>query len=193
MRTSVGPSWSHGEPSHRASADSRLYWRRLVLPRSRRGARARGGTSPPHRAGRWAAFVEDVDVPGLPATPEGIAGWTVARTLVGAATLQRETGDCAAVVLDRIMQTIRERAELKRLVRGLKAGGQLRHRDRLDDPARPGRVLPGHSARLLQSPSAELVRRHLHRGGRDDGNDRVDRHPQDRRHKDLGEPWSCSH
>ena len=186
---------------------------------------------------RWAAFAEDVDVAGLPATPERIAGWTVAGTLaiaavalaagkpvlavlallapvvvhlvvsaranaarrdfdaqladnlqivasamragqsfVGAlavavedamepakrelhravtderlgvpldealgraarrmrseeleyvglvATLQRETGGSTAEVLDRITQTIRERAELKRLVRGLTAQGRL--------------------------------------------------------------------
>ena len=34
------------------------------------------------------------------------------------ATLQRETGGSTAEVLDRVTQTIRERAELKRLVRG---------------------------------------------------------------------------
>lgn len=186
---------------------------------------------------RWAAFAEDVDVAGLPATPERIAGWTVAGTLVVAvlalavgqpvlallalvapvvvhlvvskrasaarrefdaqladnlqvvasamragqsfvgalavavedaleparrelhravtderigvpldealgraarrmrseeleyvglvATLQRETGGSTAEVLDRVTQTIRERAELKRLVRGLTAQGRL--------------------------------------------------------------------
>jgi tight adherence protein B len=186
---------------------------------------------------RWAAFAEDVDVAGLPATPERIAGWTVAGTLgvavlapalgrpilallalvapvvvhlvvsaranaarrefeaqladnlqivasamragqsfAGAlavavedamepakrelhrvvtderlgvpldealgraarrmgseeleyvglvAMLQRETGGSTAEVLDRITQTIRERAELKRLVRGLTAQGRL--------------------------------------------------------------------
>jgi tight adherence protein B len=186
---------------------------------------------------RWAAFAEDVDVAGLPATPDRIAGWTIAGTLlvallaiaagkpvlallamvapvvvhlvvasranaarrdfdaqladnlqvvasamragqsfVGAlavavedamepakrelhravtderlgvpldealgraarrmrseeleyvglvATLQRETGGSTAEVLDRITQTIRERAELKRLVRGLTAQGRL--------------------------------------------------------------------
>ena len=41
------------------------------------------------------------------------------------ATLQRETGGSTAEVLDRITQTIRERAELKRLVRGLTAQGRL--------------------------------------------------------------------
>jgi tight adherence protein B len=41
------------------------------------------------------------------------------------ATLQRETGGSTAEVLDRITQTIRERAELRRLVRGLTAQGRL--------------------------------------------------------------------
>jgi tight adherence protein B len=41
------------------------------------------------------------------------------------ATLQRETGGSTAEVLDRITQTIRERAELKRLVRTLTAQGRL--------------------------------------------------------------------
>jgi tight adherence protein B len=41
------------------------------------------------------------------------------------ATLQRETGGSTAEVLDRITQTIRERAELTRLVRGLTAQGRL--------------------------------------------------------------------
>jgi tight adherence protein B len=41
------------------------------------------------------------------------------------ATLQRETGGSTAEVIDRITQTIRERAELKRLVRGLTAQGRL--------------------------------------------------------------------
>lgn len=41
------------------------------------------------------------------------------------ATLQRETGGSTAEVLDHITQTIRERAELKRLVRGLTAQGRL--------------------------------------------------------------------
>ena len=41
------------------------------------------------------------------------------------ATLQRDTGGSTAEVLDRITQTIRERAELKRLVRGLTAQGRL--------------------------------------------------------------------
>lgn len=195
---------------------------------------ARRGPAPSRR---WAAFAEDVDVAGLSATPERIAQWTVATTLVLAllalavgrpvlvllaflapvvvhsivssranaarrrfdaqladnlqvvasamragqsfvgaltvaiedaqepakrelhravtderlgvpldealghvarrmrseeleyvgmvATLQRETGGSTAEVLDRITQTIRERAELKRLVRGLTAQGRL--------------------------------------------------------------------
>ena len=41
------------------------------------------------------------------------------------ATLQRETGGSTAEVLDRITHTIRERAELKRMVRGLTAQGRL--------------------------------------------------------------------
>jgi tight adherence protein B len=41
------------------------------------------------------------------------------------ATLQRETGGSTAEVLERITQTIRERAELKRLVRTLTAQGRL--------------------------------------------------------------------
>ena len=41
------------------------------------------------------------------------------------ATLQRETGGNTADVIDRVTQTIRERAELKRLVRGLTAQGRL--------------------------------------------------------------------
>ncbi len=41
------------------------------------------------------------------------------------ATLQRETGGSMAEVLEHITQTIRERAELKRLVRGLTAQGRL--------------------------------------------------------------------
>lgn len=41
------------------------------------------------------------------------------------ATLQRETGGSTAEVLDHITQTIRERAELKRLVRALTAQGRL--------------------------------------------------------------------
>jgi tight adherence protein B len=41
------------------------------------------------------------------------------------ATLQRETGGSTAEVLDRVTQTIRERSELKRLVRGLTAQGRL--------------------------------------------------------------------
>jgi tight adherence protein B len=41
------------------------------------------------------------------------------------AMLQRETGGSTAEVLDHITQTIRERAELKRLVRGLTAQGRL--------------------------------------------------------------------
>jgi tight adherence protein B len=41
------------------------------------------------------------------------------------AMLQRETGGSTAEVLDRITQTIRERAELKRLVRTLTAQGRL--------------------------------------------------------------------
>jgi tight adherence protein B len=41
------------------------------------------------------------------------------------ATLQRETGGRTAEVLERITQTIRERAELKRLVRTLTAQGRL--------------------------------------------------------------------
>jgi tight adherence protein B len=41
------------------------------------------------------------------------------------ATLQRETGGSTAEVLGRITQTIRERAELKRLVRGLTSQGRL--------------------------------------------------------------------
>jgi tight adherence protein B len=41
------------------------------------------------------------------------------------ATLQRETGGSTAEVLDHITQTIRERAELKRLVRTLTAQGRL--------------------------------------------------------------------
>ena len=233
----------------------------LVVRASRRPARARiadftGGVSSSDEAAealavldaekarrrrtpsrRWAAFAEDVDVADLPATPERIAGWTAAGTLVGAvlalatgkpvlallalvapvvvhlvvsaranaarrefdaqladnlqvvgsamragqsfvgalavavedamepakrelhravtderigvpldealaraarrmrseeleyvglvATLQRETGGSTAEVLDRITQTIRERAELKRLVRGLTAQGRL--------------------------------------------------------------------
>jgi tight adherence protein B len=233
----------------------------LVVRASRRTAQARiadftGGASPSDEAAetqvelerdeahrhrtssrRWAAFAEDVDVAGLPATPERIAGWTVAGTLVVAllafvlgkpvlgllalgapvvvhlivssranaarrefdaqladnlqvvasamragqsfvgalavavedamepakrelrravtderlgvpldealrraarrmrseeleyvglvATLQRETGGSTAEVLDRITQTIRERAELKRLVRTLTAQGRL--------------------------------------------------------------------
>jgi tight adherence protein B len=229
----------------------------LVVRGSRRTARARiadfTGDAPPPAAvplpefeearrrrtpsRRWVAFAEDVDVAALPATPERIAGWTVAGTLlvavlafvvgspalallvlaapvvvhlvvsaradaarrefdaqladnlqvvasamragqtfVGAlavavedalkpvkrelhravtderigvpldealarvarrmrseeleyvglvATLQRETGGSTAEVLDRITQTIRERAELKRLVRGLTAQGRL--------------------------------------------------------------------
>jgi tight adherence protein B len=41
------------------------------------------------------------------------------------ATLQRETGGNTAEVLDRVTETIRERAELKRLVRTLTAQGRL--------------------------------------------------------------------
>jgi tight adherence protein B len=41
------------------------------------------------------------------------------------ATLQRETGGSTAEVLDRVTETIRERAELKRLVRTLTAQGRL--------------------------------------------------------------------
>jgi tight adherence protein B len=41
------------------------------------------------------------------------------------ATLQRETGGSTAEVLDHITQTIRERAELRRLVRALTAQGRL--------------------------------------------------------------------
>jgi tight adherence protein B len=186
---------------------------------------------------RWAAFSEDVDVAGLPATPDRIAGWTIAGMLVVAplaiavgkpalapialvapvvvrlvvssranaarrefdsqladnlqivasamragqsfvgalavavedalepakrelqravaderlgvpldqalgraarrmrseeleyvglvATLQRETGGSTAELLDHVTQTIRERAELKRLVRTLTAQGRL--------------------------------------------------------------------
>lgn len=233
----------------------------VVLRAGRRSAQARiadftGGVSPSNEdaetqvelelkesrrrstpSRRWAAFSEDVDVANLPATPERIAQWTVAGTLVAAvlavavgrpvlglfallapviahlmvssranaarrdfdaqladnlqvvasamragqsfvgalavavedamepakrelqravaderlgvpldealgraarrmrseeleyvglvATLQRETGGSTAEVLDHITQTIRERAELKRLVRALTAQGRL--------------------------------------------------------------------
>ena len=102
------------------------------------------------------------------------------------AELQRTSGGNSAEILDTVVGTIRERAEIRRLVRTLTAQGRMARWILTALPDRPHRLPlarpPGRDGELLhEQQRADRVAR---RGP--DGRGRLAPHPKNRRHRRLG-------
>ena len=119
--------------------------RRFARPQPHRRALGRRDDAPEPSKSEFRRVIADeqLGVPLEDALQIASSGWTTATSIRWRSShaLQREIGSNAAEVLDRVVETVRERMELRRLVRTLTAQGRM-SRWVLRACRRPARVSP---------------------------------------------------